>query len=145
MMKTVILEKDGHRMVNLNRRKAIRYRCLDCFCWSYVGVRRCTFTKCPLHPFRSGRGKQDALVRSNAIRAYCLQCANSQTHEVGKCPAKNCPLYIFRSRKIKRRYYDYRLKVLIQHEKRLHRRRFFELMDRPKEGSSLNTDSYKGL
>ena len=35
--------------------KAIRAKCLDCCCGSYVEVDNCTVDKCALHPFRFGK------------------------------------------------------------------------------------------
>lgn len=34
--------------------KAIRAKCLDCCCDSFVEVRLCPIEKCPLHPYRMG-------------------------------------------------------------------------------------------
>jgi hypothetical protein len=95
-MKTKIIGKNGFEDVNLNRRKAIHERCLNCACWHAKDVTDCDFTKCPLHPFRTGCGKQDAKLRTKAIKEYCLWSANGQIGEVTKCPSKNCPLYIYR-------------------------------------------------
>lgn len=35
--------------------KAIREKCLDCCCSSYLEVEKCTVEKCPLFPFRFGK------------------------------------------------------------------------------------------
>lgn len=35
--------------------KAIREKCLDCCCGSYIEVTNCTVTKCALYPFRLGK------------------------------------------------------------------------------------------
>jgi Zn-finger protein len=83
-MKVLIMAKNGKRVVDLNRRKAIRERCLNCSAWFYPGVTNCTFTDCPLYPFRSGRGKQNAKARAKAIRKYCLCCMGGQSAEVSK-------------------------------------------------------------
>ena len=34
--------------------KAIRAKCLDCCCDSFIEVRLCTIEKCPLYPYRMG-------------------------------------------------------------------------------------------
>jgi len=95
-MKVLIMSKDGLEAINLNRRTAIHERCLNCACWHPKDVTDCSFVKCPLHPFRTERGKQDAKLRTKAIKGYCLWCAKGQVGEVTKCPSKNCPLYIYR-------------------------------------------------
>ena len=98
-MSVSILGKNGPKVVNLNRRKAIRERCLNCAGWFHKEVTNCTFTDCPLHPFRSGQGKQNAKTRSKAIRKYCLWCMNGQHGEISKCPSKDCPLFFYRKTK----------------------------------------------
>jgi len=60
---------------------------LNCSGWSYADVTGCHRKECPLHRFRSGRGKQDAGERSKAIRSYCIWCMAGQSIEVGKCTA----------------------------------------------------------
>ena len=59
-MKTRILDKDGIREVSLNRRTAIREKCLNCSGWSPKEVKECSHTDCPLYPFRTGEGKQNS-------------------------------------------------------------------------------------
>lgn len=95
-MKVLIMGKDGKELITLNRRKAIHLRCLNCACWHPQDVTNCNFTKCPLLPFRTGKEKQDSVLRNKAIRDYCLSCAHGQVGEVKKCPSRNCPLYIYR-------------------------------------------------
>ena len=101
-MKVVILGKNGPKKVNINRRKAIRERCLNCAGWFHKEVTNCTFTDCPLHPFRSGQGKQNANARSKAIRNFCLWCMNGQHGEVLKCPSTDCSLFPYRKTKTDR-------------------------------------------
>jgi len=95
-MKVQILGKNGLKIVDLNRRKAIRERCLNCSGWHYKDVANCEFTDCQLFPFRSGEGRQDAKARAKAIREYCLWCCVGQPGEVARCPASDCPLFSFR-------------------------------------------------
>ena len=95
-MKFVILGKNGPKVIDLNRRKAVRERCLNCSGWSHKEVTNCIFTDCQLYPFRSGRGKQNAKARSKAIRDYCLWCMNGQHGEVSKCPSTDCYLFPYR-------------------------------------------------
>lgn len=96
------MSKHGEKVVDLNRRKAIRERCLNCSAWFYPGVSSCAFTDCHLYSFRSGRGKQDSKIRAKAIRKYCLWCMNGQLSEVSKCPSKDCPLFPYRQTKADR-------------------------------------------
>ena len=95
-MKTVIQSKTGTKVVNLNRRKDIKERCLNCSAWSPKKVEQCHFTDCPLYPYRSGKGKQDAKERNKAIRAYCLWCCSNQPSEVRLCPSGECSLFLYR-------------------------------------------------
>jgi len=46
-MKVVILGKNGLRQADINRRKAIREKCLNCAGWSHKEITNCTFTGCP--------------------------------------------------------------------------------------------------
>ena len=95
-MKVIIIGKNGPKSFDLNRRKAIRERCLNCSGWSHKELANCTFSDCPLYPFRSGQGKQNAKVRSKAIRKYCLWCMNGQHGEVSICPSTDCSLFPYR-------------------------------------------------
>lgn len=82
---------------NLNRRQAIRLRCLDCSGFSAKEVSKCDHTWCELHPFRLPRTKQDPKARDKAIKAYCKNnCMAGQQKEVELCPSLGCPLYKFR-------------------------------------------------
>jgi hypothetical protein len=95
-MKVIILGKNGPKVIDLNRRKAVRERCLNCSGWSHKEVTNCIFKNCPLYSFRSGQGKQNAKDRSKAIRKYCLWCMDGQYGEVSKCPSKDCSLFPYR-------------------------------------------------
>jgi len=95
-VKVSILGKNGLKVVDLNRRKAIRERCLNCTGWSYKEVVDCIFSDCPLYPFRIGRGKQNAINRSKNIREYCKWCMNGQPSEVSKCTSHDCSLWPYR-------------------------------------------------
>ena len=101
-MKFPVLGKSGVVVMNLNRRKAIRERCLNCVGWIPSDVRQCDFTWCALHPFRMGTGKQDPTVRGKAIRKYCLQCCHDQPIEVRLCPCRDCSLFPWRQSKVDR-------------------------------------------
>ena len=94
--------KIGPQVVNLNRRKAIRLRCLDCSAWSPKEVAECQHTDCPLHPFRSGQGKQAPKKRAMAIKDYCRWCMNAQIYEVTHCPSRTCPLLAYRQTRVDR-------------------------------------------
>ncbi len=100
-MKVAIQNKDGNlKVVDLNRRKAVRERCINCSGWHYSRIRNCKFNICPLHPYRSGNGKQDAKAREKSIRKYCLWCSGGKHSEVTKCPVPDCPLYVFRKKRL---------------------------------------------
>ena len=79
----------------MSRQQAIRAKCLDCSGGSPADVRRCSFTKCPLYPYRitqeAGRGR-----KAQAIKDYCLACCNESAAERTKCPAIKCPLHQYR-------------------------------------------------
>ena len=95
-MKVLIEGKSGKKVVNLNRRRAVRERCLNCSEWSTREVTECVFGDCPLYPFRSGKGKQNAKARSRAIQIYCLWCTRDSRPEKSNCPSKGCPLFPYR-------------------------------------------------
>ena len=67
-MRFIVLGKNGQEVMNLNRRKAIRERCLNCVGWIPSEVRKCDCTDCALHPYRMGTGKQDAKERAVAVQ-----------------------------------------------------------------------------
>lgn len=95
-MRVLIQGKSGLKAVDLNRRKAIHQRCLNCSGWSVKAVTTCEFTDCPMYVFRSGKGKQNAKARDKSIKNYCLWCMNGQGAEVSKCVSRDCPLYSYR-------------------------------------------------
>jgi len=95
-MLVLIQYKNGQKEIDLNRRKAIRERCLNCTGWSYKMVKECPCNDCPLHPYRSGQGKQNAKKRFVAIKKYCLWCMCGKKSEINKCPSGDCPLYAYR-------------------------------------------------
>lgn len=97
-----IQTKDGHSIANLNRRQAIRQRCLNCSAWVPSEITNCEFSDCQLFPFRSGKGRQDATARNKAIRSYCCWCCGDQKSEVLKCPSSDCPLWPYRKARIDR-------------------------------------------
>lgn len=101
-MKFVVFGKYGQKKIKLNRRKAIRERCLNCVGWVVRKVRNCDFQWCEIHSFRMGVGKQDADERAGAVKKYCLQCCNNQSAEVRLCPCTDCSLYPYRQSKIDR-------------------------------------------
>lgn len=92
-----IQSKSGEKIIDLNRRRAIRERCLNCSSWSVGEVSNCEFTTCVLYDFRSGQGKQNAKRRSRAIREYCLWCVVGSISEVSNCPSPDCSLFAYRN------------------------------------------------
>ena len=95
-MKVQILHKNGRKIVGLNRRKAIRFKCCDCSGWMLREVTNCSFTDCSLYPFRSDRGKQNAKDRKKAIKKYCMWCMCDQRSEIAKCTCPDCPIFPYR-------------------------------------------------
>ena len=93
----------GYRIVDLNRRKAIAERCLNCSGFIPSERANCEMTDCELFPFRMGTGKHDADLRNRQIRAYCrdnCMCGNSWL--VANCTSPDCPLYPYRMSNIDR-------------------------------------------
>jgi hypothetical protein len=92
-MRTTIISKNGLRKVQLNRRKAIHERCLNCVGWESHAVAKCPIADCNLYPFRSGNGQQFPKERSDAIKAHCKDCSNGKVHY---CTDETCPLFLYR-------------------------------------------------
>jgi len=111
-MKVGIMSKDGHKEVDLNRRQAIRERCLNCKGWYHKEVINCIFTHCFLHPFRTGKGRQNSTRREKAIKQYCHSCMNIQVGEVKKCTVPDCPLFIYRKGGVEKALKNLSLKTL---------------------------------
>jgi hypothetical protein len=101
-MKIKIAFKNGFKKIEINRKKAIRERCLNCSGWQTKSVARCEFIDCALYPFRSGKGKQVAKLRSKSIKDYCLWCMAGSNSEVSKCPSPDCSLFPYRKSAIDR-------------------------------------------
>ena len=93
-LETEIQSKNGHRLVELNRRRAVRERCLNCSGWSWKDVDECKLVDCQLYQFRTGQGKQSAKERTTAIRSYCAWCM--ATEHPSKCIVRDCPLWCYR-------------------------------------------------
>jgi hypothetical protein len=99
-MKTEIQSKDGPKVVNLNRRRAIREKCLNCSGWSLKEVEECSFKDtCSLFAYRMGRGKQNAKARNQAVSSYCTWCMAGNVYEVKRCTAPHCAFFVFRGSK----------------------------------------------
>lgn len=100
-LKARIQSKGGYKIVFLNRRKAIRERCLNCCGWSEKEVKECHHENdCSLFLFRTGVGKQNPEARATAIRAYCYLCCNNSRYEIYNCPNTDCSLWAYRKSKI---------------------------------------------
>lgn len=80
----------------MNRRQAIREKCLDCSGYEKKEVKNCYCTGCSLYPFRTGRGKQNPQERDRAIREQCMYCQMDHPREIIFCNSAWCPLYQFR-------------------------------------------------
>ena len=95
-MQRKIQSRHGYRVLNLNRRRAIREKCLNCSCLIPKEVEHCSFQDCPLYEYRSGLGRQNPKARDKAIKAYCLWCMAGQRAEIARCVSVHCPLFGFR-------------------------------------------------
>ena len=95
-MKMRIMAKRGHKVIDINRRKAARERCLNCSAWVVPDVTNCAMTDCHLYPYRLGAGKQNAKDRTKAIQDYCSWCCAESPQEKMKCPSVFCPLWVYR-------------------------------------------------
>ncbi len=91
-----ILTSAGIESVYLNRRSAIRYKCLDCSGFERDEVMKCIHDDCPLYRYRTLKSKQDSEQRRKAIKEYCMWCSVDQPSEINNCTSENCPLFIFR-------------------------------------------------
>lgn len=91
-----ILTAGGIESVYLNRRLAIKSKCLDCSGFEFAEMRNCHHKDCSLWQFRTGKGPQNPVNRDKAIKAYCMWCTLDQSHEITNCTSVNCPLFIFR-------------------------------------------------
>ena len=81
----------------MNRREAIRKRCLDCSGFSAKEVSECSHDWCELYSFRLPRKKQNSKEREKAIRKYCKNtCMAGSIEEVRQCSNTKCPLHEFR-------------------------------------------------
>lgn len=97
-MKAKIMTKDGVKIMDINRRKAIRLKCLDCSGFSEKEVKECPVSDCELYSFRMGVGRQDPKERNQAIKRYCREfCMLGSKDEVSKCVSQTCSLFNFRS------------------------------------------------
>lgn len=115
-MRVKIQSKTGTKELNINRRKAIKEKCLNCTAWFYPEITNCKFTECALYHFRTGVGKQNPKNRASAIRNYCLWCVDNTSYEVTKCTAKDCPLFVYRNSGV-----DRSVEIPILAEKTAHR------------------------
>jgi len=78
--------------------RSMRAFCLDCTGGDRATVRECSFTDCPLFPYRMGRRppKGTAATPMKTIRKQCLECCSGSFAVVRACPAESCPLYRYR-------------------------------------------------
>lgn len=82
------------KVANLTPTKAIRKYCIGCG-ENAADVKGCSFTDCPLYPFRMGRRPKGSSPLKS-IRAHCLGC-NGTSMEVKLCPAEECKLWAYRT------------------------------------------------
>lgn len=96
-IKQEILTGTGIEIKILNRRKAIRERCVNCSGFSFKDVDSCKFKDCELYPYRMGKLQGTGVERNKAIKKYCTWCVGGENHNVKKCSAKKCPLWSYRT------------------------------------------------
>ena len=96
MTTVTIQSKTGLKDVSLNRRRAIREKCLNCSGWNLKEVEQCTFKDCALYPYRISGRKQNAKERNKAIRAHCTWCMAEDIYEIKRCTSPHCALFTFR-------------------------------------------------
>ncbi len=101
-MRVQIKTMFGLIIKNINSRKAILIKCLNCAAEEFdknsalQHVEKCDFYDCPLFDFRKERGYQDPQIRSKAIIEYCSLCGKVDGFMVGQCPHRTCSLFAYR-------------------------------------------------
>lgn len=75
--------------------RSMRAYCLDCTGGEKAGVRTCSYSDCPLHPYRVGKRppKGAATTPMRTIRKQCLECCSGAPSEVRKRPANACSIH----------------------------------------------------
>jgi len=78
--------------------RSIRAYCLDCTGGERATVRNCSYTWCPLYPYRMGKRppKGTAATPMKTIRKQCMECCSGVPSEVRKCPAGACSIHRYR-------------------------------------------------
>lgn len=56
-------------MKRLTRAQAIRAKCLDCCCGSYVEIKECPIKTCSLWRYRMGKEERDHLYYDNKTKS----------------------------------------------------------------------------
>lgn len=59
-------------MGKLTPMKAIRAKCLDCSCGSFLEVKNCPISTCPLYPYKSGHKPKKGTQEYNFITECTL-------------------------------------------------------------------------
>ena len=75
--------------------KAIREKCLDCCCGSYLEVEKCTAERCPIFPFRFGKNpfrqkREMTEEQRNAIRDRLSKSRKSNSDSEEDCSEEDC-------------------------------------------------------
>jgi len=87
--------------------RCMRAFCLDCTGGSKADVRDCSYTDCPLFPYRMGKRppRGTAARPLKTIRKQCIECMNGQVSLIRDCPAAECALHRYRmGRKVPQAY-----------------------------------------
>ena len=97
--KKIIREKNGFKVVHINRRRACRFVCIECLGWEEYQAcngKMLDGTVCPLASYRNMADKQNAQKRDTAIRKFCLECMGGNSAEVSSCKSFFCPVHPYR-------------------------------------------------
>ncbi len=95
-VKHEIHTRSGLKMKDLNRTKAIRWKCLDCCGFLEKDVKDCEKKECPLNEYRMKTNPNSGAKRTKDLKAYCNWCINGTGYYSNKCIDFHCSLWPFR-------------------------------------------------
>lgn len=80
-MKVKILGKNGPKVVDLNRRKAIRNYCLWCMNGQHAELSRYSSTDCSLFPYRKSKTDRSTEIKSLPKKGHIESCFEGKTEK----------------------------------------------------------------
>jgi hypothetical protein len=95
-----VLSQGGTKVINLNRRTAIRHFCLGCSDFVWDRVVECESSGCLPYSYRLGRPLRIGLSskdRADSIIQYCMECSEANGIEKEQCDAEVCALFPYRN------------------------------------------------